>query len=368
MADRLFLPPVIYGTTGIEMNLYFANVFTTVNPANYAFNFHAPLGRCDRERWRCIPRQEDVGIHEAHLEVFDDSGLAASGECRIVITPSETAANKKLRLLMIGDSLTDQGHFPVHFHTLCRRYGMDLTMLGTNVPEEFSKLPGQLIKYPDAGLLPGVRHEGWGGWSAATFLTRKEDSGSKYHWGRRSPFLDADGVFDFRNYLEKYCGGIAPDIIMISLGSNDMLSIDTGNQEQVIGNFVNNMELLYRNLHAAAPDAVYCIGIEPWGSNDQSAWGKNYGSHYFSWNRRSLTPGGYRQLMNHFQQFPNIYSVPLYSAIDPFYGYPTGEEKCFEESDTDVVRGINALHPNPAGYRQLANCTFAALLSILQGV
>ena len=329
MSDRLFLPPVIYGAVGIEMNLYFSNIFTAINPANYLFNFRAPLGRCDRERWRCIPRQEDVGTHEAHLEIYDDSGLVASGECRIVITSPETVAGKKLRLLMIGDSLTDQGHFPVHFHTLCRRYGMDLTMLGTNVPEEFSKLPGQLIRYPDSSLLPGVRHEGWGGWAASTFLTRKEVAESRDHWERPSPFINEKGVFDFQYYLEKYCGGIAPDIITITLGGNDLLSVNSSNSQEIIGKFLKNMETLYLSLRETAPDALYCLGIEPYGSRDQDAWGKNYGSRSFIWNLR-FKAEGFRQLLEHFKQFPEVCSIPLYSAIDTFYGYPSEEEKCFE--------------------------------------
>ena len=179
MRERLFLPPFLYGCTGIEMNLYFANVFTCINPGNYVFKFHCEIGRCDQERWRCIPRQEETGVHEARLEVISEDGVVAEGECRLVICSPDKASDRKLRLMMVGDSLTDQTWYPAHIHTLCRKYNIDLTMVGTNIPEQLRELPGQLIEYPDRELLYGVRHEGWGGWSAATFLYRKAPKGAK---------------------------------------------------------------------------------------------------------------------------------------------------------------------------------------------
>ena len=173
MNDRLLMPPVIHGTVGEEMNLYFANLFTVLNPANYAFQFYCEKGSCCEERWHFTPGKDDVGTFEASLEIYDDNGLVASGKCSIIIHDPAAAAGKKLRLLMIGDSLTDQSHYPAHIHTLCKRYGVDLEMLGTNMPEMLYNQPGQLIKYPDPELLRGVRHEGYGGWTAGGFLTRK---------------------------------------------------------------------------------------------------------------------------------------------------------------------------------------------------
>ena len=90
MQDKLLLPSVIYGTAGIEMNLYFANVFTCINPKNYFFKFHCDIGRCDQERWRCIPTAENVGIHEAEIEVFNDNGMVAKGKCSVVISAAES--------------------------------------------------------------------------------------------------------------------------------------------------------------------------------------------------------------------------------------------------------------------------------------
>ncbi len=369
MQDKLLLPPVIYGTVGIEMNLYFANVFACINPANYFFKFHCPIGRCDQERWRCIPGVEDAGTHEAEIEVLSDSGTVARGQCRVVINHADAAAGKKLRLLMIGDSLTDQTCYPANLHSLAVKNHIDLTMLGTNIPLEFRNLPGgKLINYPPAEELEGVRHEGWGGWSACTFLHRKKaiESTPFYHWNSASPFINEAGVFDFKGYLEKNCDGIAPDVIMLALGGNDMLQINPGNQQSVIDGFLDNMQKLYRLLRKDAPDAIFGIGLEPFGSMDQSSWGKSHGCSCFAWDKRNLTPPAYVRLSEFFAEEKNCSMMPLYTDIDPVNGYIRSEEACFEGSPLTVIRGVDSLHPCPAGYRQVANSAFSWLLELLK--
>ena len=57
---KLLLPEQIYALPGFEINIYFRNIVTVINPANYAFDVECEKGRCDQERWRWIPAPEDV--------------------------------------------------------------------------------------------------------------------------------------------------------------------------------------------------------------------------------------------------------------------------------------------------------------------
>ena len=367
MNERLFLPESLCGCIGMEMNLYFANIFTTLNPANYFFRFSCDLGRCDEKRWHCIPDGNSVGIHEAHLQIMGEDGIVAEGVTRINILDPEKFREQKIRLLMIGDSLMDQTHYPAHLHRLCCRFGIDVTMLGTNVPAELRNRPGQLIRYPEPALLEGVRHEGWGGWTARTFLTKKEPDRCVpfHHWNCASPFLNEAGNFDFGNYLEKNCGGTPPDVIFLGLGGNDLGNIGEENKDRLAEKFLASMDALYAGLRKDAPEALFCIALNPWGARSQDAWGKNYGSSRFSWDSRRLIPPVYRQLAERFASRPRTFIVPLYPAIDPENGYPKQEESIFAESTEQTIRMSNALHPSPAGYRQIGNSAFAFMLSML---
>lgn len=369
MNDFLLIPPVIHGTVGEEMNLYFANLFAVLNPADYAFQFDCEKGACCAERWHFTPGKEDVGSYEASLEIYDDNGIAASGKCTIVIHDPEASSGKKLRLLMIGDSLTDQSHYPTHIHTLCKRYGIQLEMLGTNVPEELYKQPGQVIQYPDPELLPGVRHEGYGGWTAGSFLTRKKaDEVEVYHhWNCASPFFNGDGDFDFAGYIEKYCGGKAPDVILIGLITNDLFGVNEGSYQELTGKYVENMSTLYDKLHHAAPESVIYIVLNPYCAQSQDAFGKKYGSKYFRRGMRKYCPMAFRELEKRFrEQHREAPFIALYPAIDPVYGYPMEESEAFAGSGIMVRRQIDGVHPAPAGYRQMAVAAFSSLLDLLE--
>ena len=369
MQDKLLLPSVIYGATGIEMNLYFANVFSCINPKNYFFKFHCDIGRCDQERWRCIPTAENIGSHEAEIEVFNDNGMVASGKCSVVISAADSAAGKVLRLLMIGDSLTDQTCYPADLHRLCVSNKIDLTMLGTNVPLKFREFPsGKMINYPPEKELEGVRHEGWGGWSAGTFLYRDKpiENDVYYHWNNASPFINEEGVFDFKGYINRNCDGIAPDVILLALGGNDMITVNPDNQQKVIGRFLENIQKLYQLLRKDAPETHFGIVLEPYGSMDQSSWGKSHGCQFFAWDRRSLVPAAYAEMVKIFSDEKNCSIVPLYTAVDPINGYHRSVERCFEGSPRTVERGTDSLHPSPAGYRQVANSAFGWLLNTME--
>ena len=368
MSERLFLPEVLCGCVGMEMNVYFANVFASVNPANHFFRFRCGIGRCDEKRWRCVPDAQMAGVHEARLQVMDDNGIAAEGSARITVTDPEEFRGRRLRLLMIGDSLTDQTHYPAHLLALCRRFGLEVTMLGTNVPAELRTQPGQLIRYPEPALLEGVRHEGWGGWTAWSFLTKKkpDECVPFHHWNGPSPFLDEAGNFDFGRYLEKHCGGTVPEMILIGLGGNDLAAIEDENKEPLAARFLEGMEQLYAGVRRDAPEALIGIVLNPWGARSQDAWGSNYGSRRFAWDKRRLVPGVYRRLADRFAPRPRTFIVPLFPAIDPEHGYPEQEEPLSAEDPAKVIRQSNALHPSPAGYRQMADTAFAFMLHALK--
>ena len=61
---RLLVPEKIYAVPGIEMNVYFNNIVTVINPANYVFDVNCEKGRNDVKRWRFTPEKGDVGTYK----------------------------------------------------------------------------------------------------------------------------------------------------------------------------------------------------------------------------------------------------------------------------------------------------------------
>lgn len=368
--ERLILPPVIYASVGNEMNLYFDNVFLCLNPRNYAFEFHCGIGRCDEKRWHCIPAADDIGIHAATLRIWDESGIAAEGRTRIMVSDPAVKKECSFRLLMIGDSWTDQTHFPSRVHSLCLKHEFNITMLGTNCPEELRHDPFQLIRYPAPERLKGVRHEGWGGWSAHSFLckTLPDDCTPFHHWNRRSPFLEADGRFDFQSYLDRNADRIPPDIITIVLGGNDIHGATDETIEARVNVWLENEEKLVAGLRKAAPDAVFGLSFIPPGAQSQDAYGKNFGC---SVHVRQSTRNKFYANARFLQRFggreqEKIHLLPLQVNLDRNHGFPKQKEPVAQDLPETMLRQCNAYHPTPYGYAQVGNSYFAWLVHVLQ--
>ena len=74
---RLLMPDEILSVQGIETNVYFANVFKTVNPDNYFFQVSCPKGKLMKKFWTVTPEKKDIGTYSWTLTVFDDNGKVA---------------------------------------------------------------------------------------------------------------------------------------------------------------------------------------------------------------------------------------------------------------------------------------------------
>ncbi|MBR2374129.1 MAG: hypothetical protein IKA87_07860, partial [Lentisphaeria bacterium] len=211
---RLLIPEKIYAVPGVEMNVYFNNVVTVINPANYVFDVNCSKGRNDLKRWRFTPDEKDVGRHKWSIEVIGMNGVVARAESELVVLPANTGAGKNITMLIVGASQTGAGVYADRLVELMNRPGNP--------------------KFKTIGTRGRTgRHEGYGGWRWNSFLDRWGYSNSRKMDGMHpdrpvgfnSPFMFPDkngkGVFDLQKYLDRNNNGKAPDIISFQLGLND---------------------------------------------------------------------------------------------------------------------------------------------------
>ena len=155
----LELPPAVYAVPGVEANIYFDNLVLTTNSSNYIFDVDCKKGRNDAKRWRFVPTGKDIGSYTWSIKVLNSKNeLVASGKTKLIVSAKDAGKDKKVSLLIIGDSLTDASVYPTEIHTLMTKAGTDLTMIGAHAGR--GKKPKK------------VAHEGYGGWKWETFCTR----------------------------------------------------------------------------------------------------------------------------------------------------------------------------------------------------
>src|SRR5205823_2783522 len=153
----------------------------------YRFEVSCDIGASEAKRWTVTPTDKDVGDHALEVIVKDQQGkVLEHARTTLRIAPKDAGAGRELKLLIVGDSLTAATAYPNEIARLLSTEGNPKwTMLSDNRP---------------ASAGPGVAHEGYGGWTWSSFLTKYEAQPERTADGkgwkkRSSPFVfaGADG-------------------------------------------------------------------------------------------------------------------------------------------------------------------------------
>lgn len=342
---RLTVPPLWYGVPGVPMSLYYDNIVLTEKPESYTFSVTSNIGAGEARRWSVTPADKDVGDHPMNVVVKDAKG-AVVGQAKTIlrIAPKNAGEGKTLRLLIIGDSLTHASIYPNEIARLLGEPGNPKwTMLGTHKP---------------AGVKPNVAHEGYGGWTWVAFLNRWADEPvDKDKKTVRSPFMfkGADGKpgLDIPRYIKENCAGQAPDVVTFLLGINDCFGAKVDDPDKTINGVLDNADKFIAAFRAAAPKAVFAIGLTTPPNSREEAFQANYKDKYHRWGWKRIQHRLVEVMLKRFsgKEKEGLYLVPTELNLDPVDGYPVN----------------NGVHPNPAGYAQIGGSFYSWLKAWLAG-
>ena len=334
---QLTLPPVIYGVPEVELGLYYDNVVLTETPEAYQFKVTCDVGAQEEKRWVVTPTAAQVGDHPLSVAVSQDGKQL--GECSSIlrISPADAGAGRKITLLIVGDSLTHATYYPTRIGQLLSLPGNPAwTMLGTNE----GRNPG-----------PGVRHEGWGGWTWNRFATHHERNPDGTYKKMSSPmvFLDADGKpqLDLERYFTEKCGGQKPDYVTFLLGINDCFSASPDDPDPRIDTMFTNADLLLDAFREVCPDAQLGICLTTPPNSRQSGFTANYKDRYPRWGWKRIQHRLVQRELEKFEgrEAENFFIVPTEINLDPVAGYPEN----------------NGVHPVKVGYDQIGDSIYAWL-------
>ncbi len=342
---QLTLPPVLYATPDVPMSLYHDNIVLTEKPQDYRFEFQCPLGTNEARRWTVTPSDKDVGDHPLAITVKDAHGrVIESGRLTLHISPRNAGEGKSLRLLVVGDSLTHASLYPNEIaKRLAQPGNPKCTFIGTHKP---------------AGAAPDVRHEGYGGWKWADFLTKFDPKPAGVTAGplarkSTSPFLFADEaqkpVFDLPRYFRENSQGQPPDVVSFLLGINDCFAANPDSPDAKITEVLANAERLLAEFRKAAPKALFAVGLTTPPNARQSGFTANYKDKYPRWGWKRIQHRLVQRMLEQFsgREAENIHLVPTQLNLDPFDGYPEN----------------NGVHPNATGYAQIGTSFYAWMKS-----
>lgn len=342
---QLTLPPVVFATPDVEMSIYHDNVVLTQAPQDYRFEVKCALGRNEQRRWTVTPADRDVGDHPVEITVSDKTGrVLASGRSTLHVSPRDSGQSRGVRLLILGDSLTNATIYPNTIATLLSRPGNPKwVMIGTHKP---------------SSALPTVSHEGYGGWKWSDFLTKFApqpaiDTAGPPARKATSPFIFPDAarkpVFDLPRYFREHADGRPPDVVTFLLGINDCFGARPDDPDPKITEVLGHAEKLLAEFRKAAPEALLAVGLTTPPNSRQAAFEANYQDKYTRWGWKRIQHRLVRRMLEQFsgREAENIHLVPTELNLDPIDGYPPN----------------NGVHPNAAGYAQIGASFYSWLKS-----
>ncbi len=340
---RLTLPPTGFAVVGNEMNVYFENVVLAEKPDELRFEVTSPIGKSDAKRWTLTPVAAEAGDHEWKIAVFRGDKKLAEKSMTWHVSPEKVTTDREVKLLIIGDSLTNATIYPNDLSERLTKSGVKWKMFGTN-------------KY--AAVKPGVAHEGYGGWTWHRFITLYNAEPWKDGIRNSSPFLypPADKPqLDVARYFKEECGGQIPDYVIFKLGINDCFgaipNVLAKTDENISGVFAY-ADTLIAAFRKAAPDAELGICLTTPGNALDAAFEDNYKGAYPRWGWKRIQ---HRLVERQLAKFagdkadPKIRVIPTELNLDTLDGYPAN----------------NSVHPNEVGYRQIGASIHAWLMSRL---
>lgn len=340
-ALQLTLPTEFSAVVDHEMNVYFDNIVLTQTPTDYRFKVDCPIGRTAGERWTLTPSVEDVGTHEFTVTVTDkENHQIATASTSLLVVPADAGADRRLRLLIVGDSLTHATLYPNEIARLLSQPGNpEWEMLGTHKP---------------ARAAEGVAHEGYGGWTWQRFAAHYEPNPDGTYKKRSSPFVfglkDGKPMLDVERYFDEACDGKRPDVVFFLLGINDCFSADADDPQAIdarVNTMLTQAETLLAAFREAAPQADLAICLTTPPNAREEGFEANYKGRYHRWGWKRIQHRLVQRELAHFagRESQRQFIVPTQLNLDPFGGYPVN----------------NGVHPNALGYQQIGQSLYAWL-------
>jgi lysophospholipase L1-like esterase len=348
---QLTLPPTVYAAPGVPLSIYYDNVVLTEHPERYRFEVRCDVGANEQRRWTVTPKEQDAGDHAVEVVVRDEAGkILEQAKSRLHVAGAQAGADRTLKLLVVGDSLTAATYYPNEIARLLSRPGNpQWKMFGQHQPTQAAA---------------GVAHEGYGGWTWNAFLTKylanpEVNPGGKTWKSRGSPFVfaDAEGkpALDIPRYFRETCGGATPDVVTFLLGINDCFHTDPEDRAKIdatIATTLENADKLLAAFHAAAPKAILAVGLTTPPNSREEGFETNYHGKYHRWGWKRIQHRLVQVMLQRFsgREQEGIVLVPTELNVDPVDGYPSN----------------NGVHPNPTGYAQIGASFYAFLKAQLE--
>ena len=315
---NFILPPKLLSVVGTPIEIFFEDITLNKDISEFDFKVECNKGKFDENHWSFTPSNSDTGKFTFSVNAYDETDkLVESCSTDLYVLPDRFTSTDSIKLLMVGNSITESGDYPKILRNLLRREHLKLSTNGSKFTRDTMYI------------------EGWGGKTWYWFF---HDSGS--------PFI-FDNEFSYSKYLNTYCQTV-PNIITMELGINDCFSVNPDTLsliDQRITEVFQTANDMITKIKLITPDVKIGLWLTPSANRRDTAFAYLYGSKMTRWNWKKIQSRLVQRYLSDFsgKEVQGIYTIHTSTCLDPYNAFPE----------------LNALHPIPTGDTALANTVFA---------
>lgn len=327
---------------GLPMYLYSDNLLygNSTDSYVYLYDNYSNAIKSDQEldRWSLPKDRLSSGLLTFYATkgeksdsywLYPDNAVKRESNFHVKGLAQTDAAGKKLKVLVIGDSLTN-------FNKYIDRAG-ELAKADPYTKIDFIGTRGDVTK-----------HEGRGGWSAKIYTTNANFNTYS------NPFLNGT-TFDFSNYMSAN-GFDGVDLVIINLGTNDVTYNDITRDPNFDQDF-KAYQTMIDSIKAYNPKVKIALGtpIPPArykGANDYVK------SRRQKWIFKLLD----------YCHTNGFYFIPYWYVVDPINDFKYKEAQIDEYNATTITRIDDSTHPADSGYMKMGDLTYATIKMIAAGM
>lgn len=273
------------------------------------------------DRIKLLAVEKDVGTKKLTITArYSPTGVVAGTASVSFNIMSASTLSNSVKMMFIGDSLTDQNTFPKRVKTVL---GDNLTLYGTRGTDPYF-------------------HEGRTSWTTKNYL--QSDSYNTFD----NPFYNADkegtNKFDFAYYITNHQEYKDIQIVNIFLGRNDGYTLNAVENLRIMIDSI----LEYNNEIIITLFMSYHLGyaVKRTKANKDTVFNFNTALH------------------EEFDNDMNVVLIPAFVAIDGFYDHPHSAQAVSSVNTETKSTVTDKVHLNTYGYYKIADVLVAYLKNI----
>ena len=334
---EIYLPETYYAASGLTMEIYNSQITNQgTHITEYNVVWECEVGEMLSRKYSIAATDEMIGEYPLNVTVYDETGKAlAKKESTLQIVD---AKQWQFSILAIGDSLSANGAL---YAKMQENLGNQMICNGTRGYE---------------GFLTEARL----GFSASNYLTETGyylEEGEEVHkfWNPEKQ------RFDWNYY--KTTTGFQPNVVLLHLGTNGLLS-----GEENADNICKIVELIRKddkNIPIYVVQTIY--------QSDQNGIGSmklNNGMLMFQGEMKMERDLAVFHLMGYLDDKlsdeKNVYLVPAGISMDSANAFVMEERPVNPYSEETELVAVDAVHPAPAGYYQIADTIYSTMCGTME--